>query len=123
MVRRRGIHLVVMAALGFTLWTFAGPGGLVVAGTDGSASASASSYDSAVVAPLAGLDAHAAIMRAPHDRTTVARAQRLVALVAVLVGAGLVERASRSDPARLDDLPVWSGWFVDPGLLRGPPTT
>jgi hypothetical protein len=118
MVRRRGIQLLVMAVLGLVLWTFAGSGG-VLAHHD----ATGVGFESTPVAALSELGSHAAIVRTPHDRTTVVRAQRLMALVAVLVVAGLVAPGRRSDRTRLDDLPVWSGWFNDPGLLRGPPTT
>jgi hypothetical protein len=119
MVRRRGIQLLVVSVLGLILWAFAGASGVIVDPADGVGSG----HDgTALVTPLsADLGTHAAVVRVTHDRIPAARAQRVMALAAVLVGAGLVVRASRSNRTRLDDLPVWSGWF-DPGLLRGPPT-
>jgi len=121
---RRGVQVLLVAVLGLALWTMAGAdvGRSASAAASGS-EANAAASSSELVAPMGGwgLGGHAVLARAPHHRTPVARAQRLVTLVIVLVGGGLAFRPHRPGRTRVHDAPVWSGWFADPGRLRGPP--
>jgi hypothetical protein len=97
-----------------------------LAGADagrGASAAAAGAPSAELVAPMGGwaLGGQAVLTRAPHHRTPVARAQRLATIVIVLVGGGLALRPRRPGRTRVHDAPVWSGWFADPGRLRGPP--
>jgi hypothetical protein len=116
---RRGLQLVLVAVLGLVVWTMTG----AVTVRDTALTGGGTTREQ-VVAHLgsATKGQAAALVRAPSDRSgSAGRAQRLGAIVAVLVGVGLALR-SRSPTRRRDHaVPVWSGWFADPGRLRGPP--
>jgi hypothetical protein len=126
---RRGVQLLLVAVLGLVLWTFAGAdvgrsASAAAAGGGESAESTAGAPSAELVAPMGGwgLGGQSAVLsRAPSHRTPVARAQRLATLVIVLVGGGPALRPRRPGRTRVHDAPVWSGWFADPGRLRGPP--
>jgi hypothetical protein len=118
MARRRGVRLVLVAVLSLIVWTTTGAEP-VEAG-----SASGTGELAVHVAGEAPGGAPTALVPAPRDRSGgAARAQRLVVLVMVLVSGALTLWSPSAAVARRrhDGLPVWSGWFADPGRLRGPP--
>jgi hypothetical protein len=123
---RRGVQLLLVAVLGLVLWTVAGAdvGRSASAAAAAGGESTASAPGSELVAPMGGrgLGGQSAVLaRAPHHRSAVARAQRLATLVIVLVGGGFALRPRWPGRTRVHDAPVWSGWFADPGRLRGPP--
>ena len=120
---RCGAQLVLVAVLGLVLWTMAGADTVRDRAAEGSSSAVPSAEQLAVHLAGGGVGGQAtSLVRAPHDRSgRAARAQRLLAIVAVLVGGALAVRSHPSARKSYHALPVWSGWFADPGRLRGPP--
>lgn len=122
---RRGAQLVLVAVLGLVLWTMTGAD--AARGTVGEVNGGpAAAPATALTGHLTGgtLDGSPVLLAtARSDRAgAVARAQRFLAAVVLLMGGSLALRsvvvAGRRGP---HVLPVWSGWFADPGRLRGPP--
>ena len=120
---RCGAQLVLVTVLGLVLWTMTGAdaSGDMAAGGTGSGTSSAEELAVHLAGGSVGGQA-TSLVRAPHDRSGgAARTQRLLAIVAVLVGGALAVRPRLSTRSGHHALPVWSGWFADPGHLRGPP--
>jgi len=113
------VRLVLVAVLSLIAWTTAG------ADRGGADSTSGAGELAAHVAGHALGRAPIALVATTRDRSGSggnARAQRLVLLVTVLVsGAFALWSPAAAGRRRHDGLPVWSGWFADPGRLRGPP--
>ena len=123
---RRGARLVLVAALGLLLWMMTGADGA------GASTAAAGEPGAGVGPSTEELAVHlaggvlggrtATLVPLQRNRSgSAARAQRLVTVVAVLVGGALALRPLSPSRNGHLALPVWSGWFTDPGRLRGPP--
>jgi hypothetical protein len=130
---RRGAQLLLVAVLGLVSWgTIGGDTTSAVDTTlrDGTtwstplpASASGAEQLAAhLAAGVLGSNGAAMTGRARGDHASgAARVTRMIALVAVLLGMVLGTRARPVARWGHHALPVWSGWFTDPGRLRGPP--
>lgn len=122
---RRGVQLALVAVLGLVLSTTAGfDTAPAINETRGTSATSTAPGAAQLLVHLGGSTVlgDAVLVPARHDRSaSAARAQRLVAIVAVLLGGALALRSRSPTRHRHHGLPVWSGWFADPGRLRGPP--
>jgi hypothetical protein len=123
---RRGAQLLLAAVLSLVVWMATGAG--ANAGVGGPDLVAVPGSDTGMLGSHADggeLDAHVAVVvRAHGDPSLLARVQRLVAIVVAVAGGGLALRNRWPGRRRFgwrDDAPVWSGWFADPGRLRGPP--
>src|SRR5688500_8114033 len=116
----RGLQVVLVAMLGLAVRTMTGADTVGATATEPHGeSAAAHPGELAVHRHVGERGGQAAVLfRAPFDRSAgAARAQRLVASVAVLVGGALALRSVSAAHRQHLALPVWSGWFADPGRL------
>jgi hypothetical protein len=123
---RRVAHLVLVAVLGLVVWGTAAAGTVGATETaflDSGASSGAEQIAAHLAAGVGVVGRNAAALTGgvrDHAGGAV-RVVRGIALAALLLGLAMGRRPRPIARRGHHTLPVWSGWFADPGRLRGPP--